>query len=286
MAAPPSLAPVDYRVRWKPGGVLPGLHRGSQAGAGHELRTVVPLIDHPDPRRLDLRASLRDPHQRLWVRDTKQSTALKVFVLADVSASMSFKGRQDKFALLRQMVMCLAQSAWRSGDRFGMYAADEKLRPELSLPARVNKSAADWLDRRMIGLKMQGHSARGLLYAVPLLPARRALVFLISDFSWPEDDTRAILRSLSHHDLVPIVLWDPAEAQEIPTRGIARLRDLETGRERFVWLRPGLRDKLCAAYAQRREDLTRLCRQAGRRPFFVTGEFDPRELTRYFLEAA
>lgn len=278
-------ATVDYRVRWKPGGVLPGLHRGSHAGSGHELRSVVPLNDYPDPRRLDLRATLRDPLQRLWVRDSKQSAALKVYALADVSASMSFKGQQDKFVLLRQIVMNLAQSAWRSGDRFGMYAADEDVRPELSLPARVNKGAADWLDRRMQGLSMRGRSANGLLRAIPLLPARRALVFLISDFCWPADDIRAVLQALAHHDLVPIVLWDPAEADDTPTCGIARLRDLETGRERFVWLRPALRERLCASYAKRREDLTLACQAAGRRPFFVTGAFDPRELTRYFLEA-
>lgn len=284
MVATHRLATVDYRVRWKPGGVLPGLHRGSHAGVGHELRSVVPLDDYPDPRRLDLRASLRDPLQRLWVRDSKQSAALKVYALADVSASMSFRGRQDKFTLLRQIVMNLAQSAWRSGDRFGMYAADEVVRKELSLPARVNKGAADWLDRRMQGLPMHGRSARGLLHAVPLLPARRALVFLISDFFWPDEDTRAVLQALAHHDVVPIVLWDRAEVEEVPRHGIARLRDLETGRERFVWLRPGLHDRLRAAYAQRRQRLEQLCQRAGRRPFFVDGAFDPRALTRYFLE--
>lgn len=277
---------VDYRVRWKPGGVLPGAHRGSHAGAGHELRAVVPFNDHPDPRRLDLRATLRDPYQRLWVRDFKQNAALKVYVLADVSASMAYHGRRDKFALLRRIVMTLAHSSWRSGDRFGMFAADENLRPELSLPARINRGAADWLDRRMSRFEPAGRSARGLLQAVPQLPARRALVFLISDFCWPEQDLVAILKALAHHDVVPMVLWDPAEADDIPARGIARLRDAETGRLQFVWLRPALREKLRAAYRARRERLIQRCHHAGRRPFFVLDDFEPRQLTRYFMEAA
>lgn len=282
----PIFATVDYRVQWKPGGVLPGSHRGAHAGSGHELRALVPLNDHPDPRRLDLRASLRDPYQRLWVRDFKQNSALKVYVLADVSASMAYRGRYDKFELMRRITMTLAHSAWRAGDRFGMFAADEKLRRELSLPARINKGAAQWLDRRMGQFQPQGRSALGLLQAVPQLPGKRALVFLISDFGWPEADTRAILRALSHHDVVPVVLWDPAEDRDIPRWGIARLRDSETGASRFVWLRPKLHDKLRAAYQARRDALLQLCREAGRRPFFVLGDFDAAQMTRYFLEAA
>lgn len=277
---------IDYRVHWKPGGVLPGSHRGAHAGSGHELRALVPLNDHPDPRRLDLRASLRDPYQRLWVRDFKQNSALKVYVLADVSASMAYRGRRDKFELMRRITMALAHSAWRSGDRFGMYAADEQLCRELSLPARINKGAAQWLDRRLSAFEPKGRSAIGLLQAVPQLPGKRALVFLISDFGWPEDDTRRVLRALNHHEVVPVVLWDAAEDRDIPRWGIARLRDSETGRSRFLWLRPQLRARLQAAYAARHEALTRLCRDAGRRPFFVLDDFDPAQLTRYFMEAA
>jgi uncharacterized protein (DUF58 family) len=279
-------ATVDYRVQWKPGGVLPGSHRGAHAGSGHELRALVPLNDHPDPRRLDLRATLRDPYQRLWVRDFKQNSALKVYVLADVSASMAYRGRHDKFELMRRITMTLAHSAWRAGDRFGMFAADEQLRRELSLPARINKGAAEWLDRRMSGFQPQGRSALGLLQAVPQLPGKRALVFLISDFCWPQADTRAILRALTHHEVVPVVLWDAAEYRDIPSWGLARLRDSESGRSRYLWLRPKLRDKLRAAYQQRREELRQLCREAGRRPFFVEDDFDAAQLTRYFLEAA
>ncbi|MGQ0700451.1 MAG: DUF58 domain-containing protein [Panacagrimonas sp.] len=276
---------VDYRVRWKPGGVLPGAYRGTVAGSGNEIRAVVPLSHYPDPRRLDLRTTLRDPFQQLWVRDFKQTTSLKVFVLADVSASMGFRGRHDKYVLLRHIAKVLAHSAWKSGDRFGLYAADEQLHTELSLPARVNRGAADWLDQRLAAFTPTGRSATGLLDALAELPTRRALVFVLSDFHWPEGELHTLLRRLTHHDVVPVVLWDPAETEDIPAHGFARVRDSETGSSRFVWLRPSLKQQLREAREQQRERIESICRSAARRPFFITDGFDPHQMTRYFLEA-
>jgi hypothetical protein len=116
------------------------------------------------------------------------------------------------------------------------------------------------------------------------LPHRRALVFVVSDFHWPEHDLEDILRSLAHHSVVPIVLRDPAEVDAVHRRGIAVLRDLESGERRFVWLRPRLIEALRAARNRSEERLRHLCRGAGCAPFFVRGRFDPALLTRHFLE--
>lgn len=284
MAGTPSTT-VDYRVRWKPGGVVPGMHRGTQAGIGHELRASVPFHAHPDPRRLDLRSSLRDPYQRLWVHDCQQSVALKLYVLADVSASMTYQGRQDKFAQLQTLVATLAHSAWRSGDRFGMLAADEQLREELSLPARLNRSAGEWLQQRLRRFQPQGCGAQGLLQAAARLPGRRALVFLISDFHWPQALLPQLLQALAAHDVVPLVLWDTLETPPMRRHGLARLRDPETGAQRSYWLRPALQPLFEQAYAQRRQQLQAQFQRAGRRALFIDGPFTPQLLNAYFREA-
>ena len=79
------------------------------------------------------------------------------------------------------------------------------------------------------------------------MPHRRALVFLVSDFHWPRArHRRRSCAALAHHAVVPVVLRDPAEVDAIHRRGIAVLRDLETGEQRFVWLRRGLIDALRA----------------------------------------
>src|SRR6202051_141067 len=48
-----------YRLPMRAGGSRPGSHPGSSFGAGQAFAMHARLFDHPDPRRLDLRASLR-----------------------------------------------------------------------------------------------------------------------------------------------------------------------------------------------------------------------------------
>jgi uncharacterized protein (DUF58 family) len=277
---------VEYRVRWKTSGLRPGAFGGLHAGAGDRIRASVPLHENADPRRIDVRATLRDPFGGIWVRELEQNSALKVVVLADVSASMGYVGRHDKLDQLRRIAVALARSAFRNGDAFGFYAASDVPHETLSMPPRVDRGAADWIARRLERFAPSGDSARGLLRVVPRMPHRRALVFLVSDFHWPEPDIAAILRALSHHAVVPVVLRDPAEADAIHRRGIAVLRDLETGAQRFVWLRRGLIDTLRRERDRREDILRRLCRAAGCTPFFVRGRFDPALLSRHFIETA
>lgn len=275
---------VEYRVHWRSGSVRPGAFGGTHSGPGERYRTSVPLHAQADPRRLDIRATLRDPFGNLWVRNFEQKSALKIAVLADLSASMGYIGRHDKLEQVRRISAALARTAWRNGDAFGFFAANERLLPALSLPVKLDRGAVEWLERRLVGVEAQGSSAHGLNASAALLPHGRSLVFVVSDFHWAEHDLETLLRALSHHAVVPVVLWDPAETQELHRHGIAVLRDLESGARRFVWLRPGLIASLRQRREQRAGRLRRTCARFGCTPFFVRDRFDPLELTRYFLE--
>jgi hypothetical protein len=275
---------VEYKVCWKTGGIRPGAFRGRHSGPGERFRTTVPLHARADPRRLDVRATLRDPLGGIWVRDFEQQSALKVVVLADVSASMGYVGRHDKLDQVRRIGIALARTAWRDGDAFGFHAASERPLSTLTLPARLNRGAGEWLDRKLARHAPSGSSARGLLEVAAQLPLQRALVFLVSDFHWPARDLEALLTRLAQHAVVPVVLWDPAEAQETRRHGIAVLRDMESGARRFVWLRPGLVDGLRRRRRSREAELRRVCARFGSTPFFVRDRFDPLAMTRHFLE--
>ncbi|HOY71312.1 MAG TPA: hypothetical protein PL131_11780 [Methylotenera sp.] len=275
---------IHYRIRWKPAGNQPGSKRGQSAGMGDQLRALVLLRDHPDPRRLDLRTSLRDPFERLWVRDFYLNTALNVIVLVDASASMAYVGRSNRMAVAQDISAQLALSAYRSGDAFGVYLANQNILKNGVLPPRMNRSAYWWVKQHFAQIAPSGENADGLLQVAAQLSKRRSLVFVVSDFRWEAGKLKALLKTLRHHDVVPLVLRDPAEYDAMPTSGIATLQDAETGATRFVWMRNGLIEKVRNARLAHWGQIDATCRTYGCKPLLVHGEFENAQLTRYFME--
>ncbi len=276
-----------YRIGWRARGHLPGAHRALQAGAGFEFAGNRNLADGGDPRRLDIRASLRDPFERWQVRVFNQRSAVPVMLLADLSASMAVHGRFDKWQTVQRFAQALAWSVGRNGDLFGFVGCDDQVREDLFIPPTQRRSALIDLDQRLTAARPHARQrADGLLQASHWLPQRRALVFLLSDFHFPLATSEALFDSLRMHDVVPVVLWDPVETHVPRGRGLLRLQDSETGRHRLVWLRPALRAQWLAAIEQRRHDLCQLCEGRGRSPLILEGAFDADRITHYFHAAA
>jgi uncharacterized protein (DUF58 family) len=273
-----------YAVGWRAPGAHPGTHRSGQLGGGYEFAGHVPFVANPDPRNLDLRASLNDPFGQLMVRTFRQRSAIPVFVVADLSASLDFRGTASKLENLALFTASAAYSAYRSGDTFGFIGCDEAIRWDLLLPPRFHKCAAPDLYERLRSLSPIGRSADALHQAARHLGRQRALVFLVSDFHFPLEWLDSLLGSLVRHDVVPVALWDTAEYERLPAWGLAYVEDAETGERRRLFMRPALREKFRRAFEERRKALVHLCAQRSRKPFFVVDRFDADALTRYFLE--
>jgi hypothetical protein len=275
-----------YRIGWRSRGHMPGAHRGLQSGAGFEFTGHRALTDGGDPRRLDIRTSLRDPFERWQVRVFAQRSAVPVALVADLSASMAIAGRHDKWSTLSAFARTLAWSVARSGDLFGFVGCDDTVRTDLMIPSTQRRSAALEVGDRLAAARPSGPvGASALLEAAQWLPQRRTLVFLVSDFHFPLDTSAALLSSLRLHDVVPIVLWDPIETQVPEGHGLLRLQDSETGRHRLIWLRASLRERWRVAITDRRAALRRLCEAHGRPPLILEQQFDADQITRYFHAA-
>jgi hypothetical protein len=273
----------QYQVSWRSHSAVPGHHYSTQSGGGFEFYGHAPLISHPDPRNIDIHASLHDPFGQFVVRTFRQQSAIPVYVIADLSASMAYGGGRNKQETLAWFSACAAYSAFRTGDPFGFIGCGENVIPQLFVPVRWYKSIAEKLWRRLRNHNCKAKSADGLLETAPLLGRKKSLVFLISDFHFPLTTLSQILQNLETHDVVPVVLWDDREKIQ-PNWGIIRIRDPETGSSRSLILRPGLREKIRAAFERRRDLLFSVCAQFGREPFFVKDAFDPEAFTYYFLQ--
>jgi len=265
---------LPYRLAWRTRTSRAGSHRSSLAGSGGMFRDLTSLMAARDPRRIDLRQSLRDPFEAVHVRRFEQTSAITVTVMADVSASMGFAGRSRKQGLLCAFLRVLGGSVVKTGDSFAVLAADERIRPELSLPATRSRAAVTRVADACAAFAARGAGAQGLLDAASLVPSRRGLVFLVSDFLFPEPLLVAVFERLARHDVIPIVLRDSAELEALPDWGLMELADLETGRRRLVVLRPSLKDAWSRRIEARRSALLRIASRFGREPFEVTDRID------------
>jgi uncharacterized protein (DUF58 family) len=273
-----------YRVSWRASGAHPGGHASRQQGGGFEFAGHGTFLSNPSPRDIDLRASLRDPLGQLYVRNYRQKSSIPLVVLADLSASMGFKGILDKRQLLARLAASAAWSASRQGDPFGFVACDDGVRLDLQVPVRFHKSGVMDLYDRLLDTPFHSSSATGLLNSIEHLPRRKSLILLVSDFHYPIETVRSLLDTLAHHDVVPIVLWDEAEMRNLPQKGLMLFRDPETGKMRRFLMRPKIIESIQQYYSDRQASLSLLFRNAGRRPLFCGPDFSMDELTRYFFE--
>lgn len=274
----------SYHIGWRSRGRHPGRHSSIQTGLGMEFRGHAPLIAYPDPRRIDLRQTLRDPSEQIFVRMFNQKSSIPVYALCDLSGSMGFVGERSKLALAAEIAASVAYSAYRVSDPFGFIGFDDQVREDWLFSSTTKVHGAFDLTERLAGYRPSGGGADGLLDIDRFLSRERSLVFLISDFHMPAAQLEQALSSLMRHHVVPVVLWDGAEYRKLPEFGITSVTDCETGARRTLFLRKGYRERIALAFEERRQMLQKLFMGFDMPPFFVEETFSADALTEYFYQ--
>jgi hypothetical protein len=274
---------ILYRLARRPLNSRPGQHRSRALGPGLDPHGLAPLATYPDARRLDLHASARDPFGHWIVRLPRQRSNTTLILLADLSASMTFGQAPRKQDALADLVDALGHSTWRAGDAFGFVGADRAVQEQWTLAPTRSRGATVGLAQRLRSARLNGRGAAAIPLAADRFGRRRdALIFLVSDFHWPEAELDAACAALASRDVVPVVLWASHEFEAWPRRGLAEVQDLESGERRTVWFRPALADRMARAGAQRRQELRGRFAGQGWRPFFCNGAFSAAALNAYF----
>ncbi|MPW20916.1 MxaS protein [Paraburkholderia sp. CNPSo 3157] len=287
-----TLTEFQYRLPMRVSGARPGGHRGSSVGIGQEFAAHTRLFDYPDPRRIDVRASVRTVQREWLVRVHRQRVAVAVHAVVDVSGSMRFGAAHTKLDVAATFVEALGHSAFRIGDPVGMIAFDDAEREDLFVPARHARGMGALMGELLRASTQTSAPpqtdalarAGGLRDAVTRLAGRACLVFLVSDFHWPLDALSGLLDTLTHAWVVPIVIWDRAEIEPPSQNGWMSLADIESGEARTMWMRDSVRNRWRNAVAERQAQIVAAFARHGIRPFFNRGAFNPEALSRYFLE--
>ena len=281
---PEQIKEFNYQIGWRSRGRHPGRHASAERGLGMDFRGHAPLIAYPDPRRIDLRQTIRDPFDQIWVRIFNQKSSVPVTVACDLSGSMGFAGQMRKLEIASEITASAAYSAFRVNDPFGFIGFDEKVREDFLFNSSVKVHGAFELAERLAAYHPPHTGAGGIAEINRYLPRERALVLLISDFHMPLEALGQALNSMMRHHVVPLVLWDAAEYRSLPEFGIASITDCESGMRRTLFLRKSYRERILQSFEDRRLALEQLFMRYDMPPLFIEDGFEPDDLTEYFYQ--
>jgi len=212
-------------------GHFAGKHKSPFRGTSVEFTDYKEYVPGDDPKRIDWRSYGRS--RRLFVRQFEAETDMVIYLLVDVSASMSYAGvgAETKFALAAKIAAALSYLMIRQGDKAALGLFAETLKRFLA--AGGTRSHLHNLISELE--TVQPMSTTGTAQALTECSAlfkRRGLLVVLSDF-W--DDPGQIFDALSRFrhrkfDILLLQIVHPHEL-DLPYVHAARFHDLETHAE-------------------------------------------------------
>ena len=261
--------------------VLAGHYHSTFKGQGIEFEEVREYIPGDDVRSIDWNVTARQG--RPFIKRFREERELTVMLLVDISGSLDF-GTTDqlKRELVAEVGATLAFSAIKNNDKVGLIGFSDRIekyvKPDKGL-RHVLRVIRELLTMQATG---QGTDVAAALDYLNRVARRRAVVFVISDFQ-AEPYERQMRVARRRHDVIPITIADPREA-DLPKVRFIELVDDETGE--FVTVdtssavfREWYRRQALATGESRRQTFRRMKVEAIE---LSTGESFVEPLTRFF----
>jgi uncharacterized protein (DUF58 family) len=221
---------------------LSGTYSSSFKGQGLAFREVRPYQPGDDVRVIDWNVSARmnDTFVKVFVEEREMT----VMLVVDLSASERFGTRRaTKVRVASEVAALLSFSAIRNSDRVGLIVATDRI--ERIVPPKKGEKHVMRVVREILGFDPGARplgpgsdsdgrprlgaatNLKGALESLVRVSRRRSIAFLVSDF-YDTGYERALALASAKHDVVPVILADPRDAQ-LPDVGLATFEDLESG---------------------------------------------------------
>ena len=169
-----------------------------------------------------------------YVKVFEEERELTVMLLVDVSGSLHFgTERQMKRDMLTEIAATLAFSAIQNNDKIGVIFFSDRI--EKFITPKKDRKHILYIIRELLDFKAEsprtdvGQAVQYLTQALK----RRCTAFLLSDFMDQKDFRQPLTIANRKHDVVAIQVYD-RRIQELPDVGLMKVRDAETGFERFI----------------------------------------------------
>lgn len=236
---------------------LAGSYHSVFKGRGMSFDEVRPYQPGDEIRFIDWNVSAR--MDEVFVKQFVEERELTVFILVDASASQRFgTGAETKREVAAQLAAMVAFAAIKNNDRVGLIIFTDQI--EVFVPPKKGRKHVLSVISQILEWQPRGRGtdiAQAVDYFARVCK-RRSVAFVLSDFQ--DDGFRKSLQvAAQRHDLVPVVLIDPAE-EELPAMGTVAMEDPETGEVIHV-------DTLSRAGRKRYRELARQLRERRERLF-------------------
>lgn len=255
------LRKIEIRTRGLSRQVFAGQYHSAFKGRGIAFSEVREYNYGDDIRSIDWNVTARFNHP--FVKVYEEERELTVILMIDVSGSGSFGTRSRlKKDLISEISALLSFSAIANNDKIGVVFFSSVV--EKFIPPKKGKQHILRVIREMLDYepsKLDSSLDEPLRFITNAIK-KRAIVFVISDFLVPRFEKPLQVAS-GKHDVVAIRVFDRTEAT-LPDIGFIRLRDPETGHEKWVDTSPAFnRSKYSFWWHQKTTDIINTFRKSG-----------------------
>lgn len=157
-----------------------------------------------------------------------------MMLLIDVSGSSDFGAVGDKKKeVIAEIAATLAFSSIQNNDKVGVIFFSDRI--EKFIPPKKGKKHILLIIREIIDMKPQSRGTDidvALKFMTNALK-KRCTAFLLSDFIDNHDYFSSMSIANRKHDLAAIQVYDKRDAK-LPDVGLVRVRDMETGADRWI----------------------------------------------------
>jgi uncharacterized protein (DUF58 family) len=225
---------IEIRTNRLVNDTLAGEYHSVFRGRGMDFDEVREYVPGDEVRTIDWNVTARAG--RPFVKKFTEERELTILLLVDLSASGNFgSAGQSKRELAAELASVVAFSAIRNNDKVGLVLFTDQV--EQYIPPKKGRRHILRLVREILYFEPQRRGtnvARALDFANSVT-ARRAVVFLVSDFQFSGNQNaalaglrRAMKQTHRRHDLVAVRIQDANEVA-LPEVGILAMEDAETG---------------------------------------------------------
>lgn len=211
--------------------LMAGQYKSVFRGSGMEFEEVREYAPGDDVKSIDWKVSAR--LGRPFIKRYREERELIVMLLVDLSASFRFGTRETmKQEIAAEIAAILAFNAIRNNDKVGAILFTDQV--ERYIPPKKGSGHVFRVIKEVFTFQPH-YTGTNVAEAVAFLGRvcrKRSTAFLISDFILPAGNPvvdRKMRSAARKHELINILISDPGEFT-LPSGGIVRTRDLETGR--------------------------------------------------------